>query len=151
MENATVIIFVRHAEKEPSGHDPNLSHAGLQRANDLQYVLESTAIAAIYATPYKRTRQTVEPLSAKKGIAITEYNPTMPNKKLLDEIIAAHRGKTIVIAGHTNTIPEMLKTLTNNVFAIEIPESRYDNLFIATIAIDGATTVLPLKYGKPTP
>jgi 2,3-bisphosphoglycerate-dependent phosphoglycerate mutase len=147
---ATTLIILRHAEKDPAGKDPNLSSDGALRAEALRFMLSSVDISAIYSTPYNRTRQTVNPLAMDKGIAITEYSASKPSEELIDEILASHRGKTVVIVGHSNTVPEILKVLSKNAFTAEISESQYDNLFIVNHTKD-TPVVMPLKYGKNTP
>ncbi|MGH9930616.1 MAG: histidine phosphatase family protein, partial [Pyrinomonadaceae bacterium] len=68
------VILVRHAEKQivpPENKDPDLSPAGLARAQGLARMFGDTGITAIYATQYKRTQQTVKPLEEKLGIPVT--------------------------------------------------------------------------------
>lgn len=62
----TTVIFVRHAEKAAMPeNDPGLSPAGEQRVAELtRQLVDADVIAgidAIYATPYKRTEETVRP------------------------------------------------------------------------------------------
>jgi hypothetical protein len=68
------IILVRHAEKkiEPENKDPDLSPAGLARAQELVRIFSNTGITAIYATQFKRTQQTVKPLADKLGLPVTQ-------------------------------------------------------------------------------
>jgi broad specificity phosphatase PhoE len=108
-------------------------------------------VSAIYSTPYNRTRQTVQPLATAKGITVTEYPTSKPYAQLVDEMLAANRGKVVVIAGHSNTVPEILKQVSNNAFNVTISESQYDNLFIVTLPDGLSCTVTHLKYGKVTP
>lgn len=150
MDNPTTFIVLRHAEKEDAGKDPNLNSSGLLRAEELQYVLSHVNINAIYSTPYNRTRQTVNPLALKKDIAITEYPAAKPYDRLINEISAANRGKTVVIVGHSNTVPEILKELSNNTFETSINEDQYDNLFIVNSPDGQNPNVVHLKYGKKT-
>jgi 2,3-bisphosphoglycerate-dependent phosphoglycerate mutase len=147
---ATTFIILRHAEKEPAGKDPNLSSDGLLRAEALRYMFSGVDISAVYSTPYNRTRQTVNPLARDKGIPITEYPASKLSIELINEILAAHRGKTVVIVGHSNTVPEILKVLSGNSFTAAISESQYDNLFVVNYT-DNRPMVMPLKYGKSTP
>ncbi len=148
-ESMTVIL-VRHAEKEKSGDDPELSMEGKQRAKDLSMMLRETHIDAIYSTPFKRTRQTMLPLAELKNLPVKEYSASMPYVQFIDKLSGEHPEKVILIAGHSNTIPEMLKVLSKGEFNISIKESEYDNLFIVTGINEAHPTVLHLKYGKPT-
>ncbi|MES2701961.1 MAG: phosphoglycerate mutase family protein [Bacteroidota bacterium] len=150
-DTTTTFIIMRHAEKEATGTDPNLNSDGLLRANELKRILGNTPVHAIYTTPYNRTRQTVQPLATAKGLTVVEYPVSKPYAQLVDEIRAAHRGKVVVITGHSNTVPEILKQVSNNAFNVTIAESQYDNLFIVTLPNGLSTTVTHLKYGKETP
>src|SRR5690606_37698994 len=60
----TKIILVRHAEKENDGSkDPSLSAEGQKRAEKLNEFLSDTKIDGLYATPYKRTLETLKVIS----------------------------------------------------------------------------------------
>ncbi|WP_157813293.1 phosphoglycerate mutase family protein [Flavobacterium sp. 5] len=146
----TTFILIRHAEKESNGDNPNLSGDGISRAEELRHVLNTVPISAIYSTPYNRTRQTVQSLAFERGIPITEYAAKNPAKQLIDEVLASYIGKTVVIVGHSNTVPEIIKTLTNGFNKITISESQYDNMFIITCQDKLDPIFMQLKYGKST-
>ena len=78
MTNTTTFIIVRHAEKADMRNDPDLSADGKARAEELRRALSDVPVDAIYATPYRRTRQTVSPLAAEKQIVVTEYPAAKP-------------------------------------------------------------------------
>jgi 2,3-bisphosphoglycerate-dependent phosphoglycerate mutase len=147
----TTFIIVRHAEKENNDKDPNLSTDGKLRAEALRNILTNVDVNAIYSTSYNRTRQTVLPLANEKGIPIEEYPAQKPHKLLIEEILTTNRGKTIVIVGHSNTVPEILKAIDSNSQNITINENQFDNLFIVYHSNDGNSKVLNLKYGTSTP
>jgi 5,10-methylene-tetrahydrofolate dehydrogenase/methenyl tetrahydrofolate cyclohydrolase len=79
------------------------------------------------------------------------YPANKPYAELVNELIDAYRGKTVVIVGHSNTVPELLKVLSNNTFNISINENQFDNLFVITLTDGKQTEVAPMKYGKSTP
>lgn len=147
----TTFIVLRHAEKADNSKDPNLSTDGLKRADELRKTLSPISVEAIYATAYNRTKQTVTPLAAEKKVTITEYPANKPYDELVNELIDAHRGKTVVIVGHSNTVPEILKALTQNTFEVTISENQFDNLFVVTLTNGKQAQVAPMKYGKSTP
>ena len=105
-------------------------------------------INAIYATQYKRTQETVKPLADRLGLPINQVNAKNTGD-LLTQIRAQHSGQTIFIAGHNNTVPEIIAAAGGPQYPI-IPESEYDNLFIVTIYRTGKAKVVKLKYGKPS-
>ncbi|MFZ4544352.1 MAG: hypothetical protein ACOYOA_09910, partial [Saprospiraceae bacterium] len=63
----------------------------------------------------------------------------------------ANRGKVVVIVGHSNTVPDILKVLSNNSFAVTIEDNQFDNLFIVSRPDKLKPSVLRLKSGKNTP
>jgi broad specificity phosphatase PhoE len=146
----TTVILVRHAEKniELNNPDPDLSPAGQIRAQELQRVFDSTGLNAIYTTNYKRTQQTVSPVANKVGIT-----PTIIDAKktpdLVNGILNDHRGQTILVVGHSNTVPEIINALGGGSLP-DIPDNEYDNLFIVTIYKFGKAKVVKLKYGAPS-
>lgn len=150
-DTTTTLIIVRHAEKEAAGADPNLTADGLARAEELKRILGSTPVKAIYSTPFNRTRQTVAPLATAKGLTVIEYPTSKPYAQLINEIVAGTRGKVAVIAGHSNTVPDILKEISKGSFNITINDSQYDNLFIVSVPDKLSATITQLKYGKETP
>lgn len=147
----TTIILVRHAEKniEPSNSDPDLSSAGQARAQELARMFGDAGIKAIYATQYKRTQQTVKPLADKLGLALTAVD-AKNTAELVRQIRAQHNGDVVFVAGHNNTVPEIIGALGGPQLPI-IPETEFDNLYIVTIYRVGKAKVLKMKYGSPMP
>jgi|SRR5215831_889651 len=144
----TTVILVRHAEKviDPSNPDVDLSEAGYARAQEIARDFGDSGINAIYATQYKRTQETVKPLSDKTGVAVTIVN-SKGTSDLIAQLRAQHSGQTIFIAGHNNTVPEIINALGGPQFPI-IPETEYDNLFIVTVYRTGKAKVVKMKYGN---
>jgi 2,3-bisphosphoglycerate-dependent phosphoglycerate mutase len=144
----TTVILVRHAEKkiEPENPDPDLSPAGQARALELTRVFANSGIQAIYATQYKRTQQTVAPLASKLQLPIIAIDAKQ-SQELVSRILSDHRGQTVFIAGHNNTVPEMVNLLSAEKLPL-IPESEFDNLYIVTVYRFGKAKVVKLKYGE---
>jgi 2,3-bisphosphoglycerate-dependent phosphoglycerate mutase len=145
----TTLILVRHAEKEivpPENKDPNLSTAGQARAQELRRMFAGAGIAAIYATQYKRTQQTVKPLADQLGVAVTKLE-AKETAELVKQIRARPAGQTIFIAGHNNTVPEIIAALGGPQMPI-IPETEYDNLYVLTVPSEGPAKLLKMKYGS---
>jgi probable phosphoglycerate mutase len=66
------VLLVRHALPEPDGtKDPGLGEVGLAQARRLAAWLEGERIDAIYSSHLKRAIQTVEPVAAARGLAVT--------------------------------------------------------------------------------
>lgn len=143
----TTVILVRHAEKkiEPSNPDPDLSEAGQARAQELARMLGNAGVTAIYATNFKRTQQTVKPLSDAVGVQATIIDAKQ-TADLANRILTTNRGQTVFVAGHNNTVPEAIAALGGERLPI-IPENEFDNMFILTIYRFGRAKVVKLKYG----
>jgi 2,3-bisphosphoglycerate-dependent phosphoglycerate mutase len=143
----TTVIIVRHAEKniEPNNPDPDLSPAGQVRAQEIARMLGDTEVQAIYATQYKRTEQTVAPLASRLNVPVTSVDARQ-SAELTQRILSNNRGQTVFIAGHNNTVPEIVNMLSGENYP-QIPESEYDNMFIVTIYRFGKAKVLKVKYG----
>ena len=141
------VIVVRHAEKiiDPNNPDVDLSPAGQARAQEIVRVFDGAGINAIYATQYKRTQQTVKPLADKLGLPVTIIN-SKNTSDLIAQIRAQHSGQTVFIAGHNNTVPEIIAALGGPQYPT-IPETEYDNVYVVTVYRMGKARVVKMKYG----
>ena len=152
VQTALTIVLVRHAEKEvvpPENKDPNLSLAGQARAQEIARMFGGASVTSIYATQYKRTQQTVKPLADKLALTATIVE-AQKTPELVKQIRASKPGEVIFLAGHNNSVPEIIAALGGPKMPI-IPETEYDNLFILTMQSDGSVKLLKMKYGSPLP
>lgn len=149
---STTVIVVRHAEKaaEPAG-DPPLVAAGSARADALAEMLKDAGIKAIVSTEFQRTRMTVAPIAAKLGLTTEIASARAPQhaKMVADSILAKHRGQTVLVVGHSNTVPDIIAAL-GAPKPDAICDTSYDNLFIVTIPAAGTPSVVRLRYGAGT-
>lgn len=146
----TTVILVRHAEKEVITNgdkmmqaDPPLSAEGKQRAENLVAALQAYTPTAVFSSNYERTRATVTPLSGKHGLEIQYYDPR--NQQALADKIKTMTGQTIVVAGHSNTVPGLVNLLTGENKYENLDESVYNKIFIVTIT-DGKASVEIREY-----
>ena len=149
----TTIIFVRHAEKELSqGEDPSLSEAGQRRVAELtRQLVDADVVAgidAIYSTPFKRTQETVRPLADELDLPINNYEAT-DTEDVLAAILKKHKGKIILVAGHSNTVPVLIANLGASKKVPAINENEYDNIYVISIPWFGKTKTIRLRYGEP--
>lgn len=146
----TRIYLVRHAEKD-TGKNPILTPAGKQRAGDLLKELRDKKITRIYTTSYRRTMMTGDSLRLQLGIDTVQYAADTLSESLIRTIIAkGDIGKTILVIGHSNTIPALIRKLGVKDFALkELDEKEFDNLFLVTYK-KGKAIVKTGKYGKPS-
>lgn len=150
----TTIVVVRHAEKSTDDpKDPSISDAGKERALALSAVLKDAGVAAIYVTQYKRTRQTAEPLAAKLGLSIIE-RPVEDTPSyaadLAREVLAASAGKSVLIVGHSNTVPQIVHAFSGTTIS-PILDGEYDHLFIIVISSSSPPRLYNLRFGRATP
>lgn len=149
----TTVIFVRHAEKmaEPSD-DPGLSEAGQQRSAELaRQLVDADVVAgvdAIYSTSYRRTEETARPVADALSLPITSYDASN-TETIMDEIVKMHKGKIILVVGHSNTIPALIGNMGASKKVPEIKEDEYDNIYIVSIPWFGKTKTIRLRYGTP--
>ena len=129
-QEKTTIYLIRHAEKTVATGDPDLSEAGKARANRWAEWLADKDITAIYSTPYKRTQQTAQPLAQKLNQQVITYNPAEADLKAM---AAKHEGQSIVIVGHSNTIPMYVNKLIGENKYPDIDEAEFGNIFIITL------------------
>jgi phosphohistidine phosphatase SixA len=158
----TTVLLVRHAEKSATPpQDPPLNTTGEARAQTLVHIAGDTGVTAVYATQFLRTQQTVKPLANHLGLPIIQVNATEV-EGLVDQVLSDYGGAIVLIAGHGNTVPQIVEELRadslcpdmfelNPANECHIPGDQYDNLFIVTVPRFGKAKVVRLKYGNPTP
>lgn len=136
-------ILVRHAEKQTGGSDPALTPDGEKRAQKLVEVLANYKPDAIYSTAYLRTRSTVTPVAKKFNKEIQAYNPGK-QAEFATQLLEM-KGKTVVIVGHSNTIPALVNLLTKNTTFTDLPDTVYNQYWIVTVT-DGVASTKQLTY-----
>lgn len=148
ISSKTKIYLVRHAEKD-TGNNPQLTAAGRRRAGDLLQTLQNKNVQRIYATQYRRTQQTGDSLRIQLQIDTLLYKADTTGQGIYDKIIAAgDAGKTILIIGHSNTVPRIIRKLGAVNFPVaDIPDMEFDNLYLITYK-KGRAKVKQLKYGE---
>ena len=149
MAGSTTVILVRHAEKaaEPAA-DPPLTAAGAARANALAELVKDAGIKAIFSTQFVRTRSTAQPIATRLGLPVQIVDARAPGHARLvaDSILKTHRGQTVLVVGHSNTVPEIVAALGAPQPA-PICDDGYDSIFIVTVPTAGAPTVVRLHFG----
>ncbi len=144
------VFVVRHAEKI-SDTDERLTDAGHARAALLAKMLRSSGVAAVYATSTERARDTGKPLAEALGIKITTYDTgggmagPVDARPFVASLRQAHADDVVLVVGHSNTIPDLLKAL-GCAETVAIAPAEYDNLFVVVPKADGSATLLRLRY-----
>lgn len=140
-DDATIIYLLRHAEKASDGtQDPSLTEQGQTRATHLAHLLQSAGITHIHSTDFKRTHQTVAPLTAKLGLTVKSYNP-----RDLEGFASSLKSMTGIhlVSGHSNTTPALVELLGGDPGS-PIHEDEYGRLYIVTLAPGQAVRTIVL-------
>jgi broad specificity phosphatase PhoE len=142
------VILVRHAELQGAAMaEPKnvaLSEVGDARAKRLITILRDADIGAIYVTDFVRTNKTGEPLARelKKDLTVV---PKGDPQQLVERLRKNHAGQTVLLVGHTDTLPGLLKALGHPV-EVKIDAQDYSNMFVVIPKGDGAPTLVHLRY-----
>ncbi len=144
-----MVIVVRHAERADGGAgtastmtggaDPELSEAGKARAAKLAAMLGDAGIVAIYTTEFRRTKDTAAPLAAKTGVKAEAVSSR--DASVLISKIKSHAAGAVLVVGHSNTVPQIVKALGGS--AVTVEDDEYDSLFF--VAANGTTTRIRYK------
>lgn len=135
-ENITTLILIRHAEKGDDGtKDPDLTEVGKQRSIRLMEMLKDQSIDAIYSTKFKRTQQTVAPLAESKNLGVLTYEASKPGD--IDAILSQYRGGSVVICGHSNSIPWTINYLIGKEQFKDFEDKDYENFVVVSVVEKG--------------
>lgn len=152
VEPVTVYI-VRHAERQEVADDasemlkkdPPLSRDGQLRAIGLADDLPIAELDAVYITDFERSRQT-----ASGVLAVTSLEPIIyPPKDTAGLVMRLRKrtGEQVLVVGHSNTIPPLLKEL-GVVEDVKIDERQYGDLWIVTVPGEGPATLEVRRFGE---
>jgi broad specificity phosphatase PhoE len=145
----TVVILARHAEKDLSSiQDPPLSPEGEQRAQRLAQMFGrgkgAGRIDAIYVSEARRTQQTAAPLAERLGKQPVVVRAD-DSKGLVSRVMHEHEGGTVLIVGHSDTVPELIHELGD----IDVPpigDDDYDTLYVLSVPSLGHASLLRMSY-----
>lgn len=151
---AQTVVLVRHAEKADASPDPVLSGAGQARARALAAALSGAGLDHILVTPLRRTGLTAAPVAAVAGLT-PEPTPLGASTEahlaaVAARVRAAGPDETVLVVGHSNTIPVIVRALTADWGtgpAADMADCEYDRLTVLELQ---ARTVLTARYGAPS-
>lgn len=143
----TTVFLVRHAEKNPhpSGGDAGLAVAGLVRSFELARIVADAGVQAVYVSQFGRARLTGEPAAAAIGDTVRTYDANR-NDLLAERIRAEHRGSTVLVVGHGDSVPMVIEALCGERLR-EHEILEYDRLFVLSLGPDRTHRLLRLRYG----
>jgi broad specificity phosphatase PhoE len=138
------IYVVRHAERVDDEKRSLLSPEGHARAARLAEFLRDAGVTHVFVTEYERTAQTAEPLARRLGLAPVVV-PADEMGALLGKIKTAGPKRRVLVAGHSDTVPALLKAL-GCADPITIAKAEYDNLFVVIPRDNASPLLLRLRY-----
>jgi broad specificity phosphatase PhoE len=124
----TTILIVRHAEKG-TGSDPDLTAAGIARANALAAVAAHAGVEAALVTQYKRTKETAAPLHVPMIVVPINLNAPGDYPQRLAAAIGSH--KVVLVVSHSNVIPAVVEELAH----VKVPplgDMEYGRLYVVS-------------------
>jgi phosphohistidine phosphatase SixA len=118
------VFLVRHADIDlpRTSDEPSLNAAGLARARALARVEGTADVSAIFTSKAPRTKQTVAPLAARLRL-----QPREATHGLVPDLLAGPDGVVVLIAGHSDTVPDMIRQLGVAPPLPTIDEPDFDN------------------------
>ena len=149
----TTVILIRHADRDvppagtPDPPGPPLNDKGMARSKTLVHVLSTAGIQAIYTSDYTRAKMTAKLFfAAHPGLPLVRLNAA---PELRDHILTHHAGQTVLVVGHTNTVPDLIELLGGPSLP-DIDDCEFDNLFVLVRYSTTSASVTRLKYGELT-
>ena len=100
--------------------------------------------SAIFSSDKLRTQQTAGPAAETlklRPVAVPASDVAGLSKRIL-----AQTGEAVLVVGHSNTVPEIVKALGGPA-DLAIDESEYDKLFVLTLRPGQSPVLLVLRYG----
>lgn len=142
-----LVIVVRHAERADGGSmaatkqtDPLLSAEGEARAARLAAMLAESGIKAIFATEYKRTQDTAKPIAERLGVKVQTHKG-QDTAGLVSMLKSTHAKDVVLVVGHSNTVPDVIKALGGPAFTI--PDDEYGTIYFL---VPATGTLSKIRY-----
>ena len=147
----TTVIITTHAELETDlNSNSGLSDQGIKRANLLASTLSSVDVVSgvdvIYATTYRATQETAEPISRLLGLPISIVDQDIV-EDFIKSIKNDHSGQIILIVSHPENLSRLVIELQGSKNINTESLNKNDQLFIVTVPWFGKVKTLQLTYG----
>lgn len=151
--HATVVLVARHAEKASApAADPPLTEDGARRAEALARVARDAHVTGIITTQFARTKLTAAPTAAALGLTpmtVAAGALAAHARATADSIRQHFSGGTVLVVGHSNTIPAIISALGGRKLA-DLCDAEYDALFVVVLDDDAPARVIRSRYGAPS-
>lgn len=135
------IFVLRHAEKvSATDADSAISVSGEDRALALARLLRNAGVTQVFVSDKKRTAQTAEPLLQASGLTPVVV-AAADVKALIEKLKAVPPEAVVVVVGHSDTVPEILKGLGSTTRVV-IKDDQFGRLFV----VDAQGGLIELAY-----
>ena len=148
----TTIIFVRNADTETTAAadgDPPLSSLGHRRAELLADVIEDidviAGVDAIYASEFRRTKQTAAPIARRLDVEVLIADPYRV-EEFMAEVLREHKGEIVLVVTHGDILAPLVEELHGSKNIPPMDDVGDDNIYIVTIPWFGKVKTLRLHY-----
>jgi phosphohistidine phosphatase SixA len=108
-------------------------------------MLRDMGITAVYVSDTLRAKETAEPITSSLDLVAVTY-PGREVAALIDQVLKNAAGQTVLVVGHSNTVPEMISLLTRGRESVVLDDAEYDAMFIVTIDHRNESALLRLRY-----
>ena len=132
VQTATYYL-IRHAEKvrtDPNNEDPGLDINGMLRAKRWAAYFAPIKLDGVFVTKYIRTKQTASLIAQQKQLVPRPYDPETIYS---EDFLKKTNRKSVLIVGHSNTIPQLVNKLIGEEKFEDMDDSDNSTLFKVTI------------------
>lgn len=136
--------LIRHAEKDRTINvtDPTLTAEGEKRAENWTKVFSKIKLDAVYSTDYMRTKKTVANISKSHNLKTIIYDPNNLN---IEDFKQETNGQIVLIAGHSNTIPQFVNLLIGYKKYEDMADDDNASMYLVTFCgNESSTTILKI-------
>lgn len=145
-------MIVTHAEVESGVENPGLSPEGRIRANELVRVLGDVdvtdSVDAVFATRWRRTQETAEPLSYRVNQPLQIINPA-EFEKVYELLLEDYKGQVVLLVVDAADVPPLVRKLEGSKMLKPIANGEHDSIYIVSVPWFGKERTLQLHYGRP--
>ncbi len=151
MRSTTTVMVVRHAEVETGVENPGLSPAGRVRVNQLLRVLGDVDVTdtvdEVFATRWRRTQETAEPLADRVGRPLQIFNPKELDK-LSEMLLTEYAGQIVVLVVDAEDIQPIIAELNGSKVLKPIAPNEHDSIYVLSVPWFGKEKTLQFRYGR---
>jgi phosphohistidine phosphatase SixA len=147
----TTIVVIRHAEKQIGTiDDAPLSPQGEQRATRLAQMFGDSEsfgrVKQIYVTDTRRAQQTAAGLAQRLGLKPVVVEGKASASDIASRVMRENRGGLAIVIGHSNTVPQIVKELSDAHEVPAIGDEEFDTMYVVPVPTIGKASVLRMKY-----